>query len=275
MELNQRGSVFDPRGVGGWSADPLLLLSPLLLILAVGSLLFRFLLMLGIIARVVAIGAGQGPPSGTLASARPGALYATGAVGRDGGSVGTFAATYSATTDRSQEERARFAAGSDAGRPASASSIGRRRPRSRGARQRPRRRGQRRRPARLVASGPDAGAAGQRAGAGHRPVEARLRLLWFRPDFADEGIEGLSRRRWVPASGAGIALPGEPVSIGLWAGLSAPRQQTTMWLRTVDGRGVFRFMNWGRGFTGINTSRRRYSGNATASSSRFHCSASS
>src|SRR5207248_7044533 len=28
-ELNQRGSVFDPHSVGGWSADPVLLLSPL------------------------------------------------------------------------------------------------------------------------------------------------------------------------------------------------------------------------------------------------------
>jgi hypothetical protein len=71
-------------------------------------------------------------------------------------------------------------------------------------------------------------------------------LLWFRPDFADDDIEGLSRRLLgSPAGGAGLALPGEPRSIGLWAGLSAPRAQTTMWLRTVDGRGVFRLHELG------------------------------
>src|SRR5204863_4625460 len=42
-ELKQRGSIFDPHSVGGWSADPLLLLSPLLLMLAIGALMFRFL----------------------------------------------------------------------------------------------------------------------------------------------------------------------------------------------------------------------------------------
>ena len=53
-QLNQRDSVFDPRSVGGFSADPLLLLSPLLLILAVGVLVFRFLpALLGLIGRFV------------------------------------------------------------------------------------------------------------------------------------------------------------------------------------------------------------------------------
>ena len=47
-QLNQKGSVFDANSVGGWSADPLLLLSPLLLILAIGAMMFRFLpLVLG------------------------------------------------------------------------------------------------------------------------------------------------------------------------------------------------------------------------------------
>jgi hypothetical protein len=253
-ELNQRGSVFDPRSVGGWSADPLLLLSPLLLILAVGSLLFRYLpLVLGIIARVVAMSAGPGTTLGLWQLTRSPARYTQLALlVVMAASVGTFAATYSATTDRSQEERALFTAGTDL-RTTGLGELDRAPPAEV-------------RDALDSVPGVEASAAALRASLPLGPTPALQdsvqvlgidpsvapSLLWFRPDFADEGIEGLSRRLLgSPASGAGIALPGEPVSIGLWAGLSAPRQQTTMWLRTVDGRGVFRLHELGQlDFTG-------------------------
>lgn len=41
-QLNQRGTVFDPGSVGGWSTDPMLLLSPLVITLAVALMMLRF-----------------------------------------------------------------------------------------------------------------------------------------------------------------------------------------------------------------------------------------
>ena len=200
----------DPRGVGGWSADPLLLLSPLLLILAVGSLLFRFLpLVLGIIARVVAMGAGPARrwDSGNSRAARR-VIRSTALLVVMAASVGTFAATYSATTDRSQEERARFAAGSDSGRPASASSIGRRRQVE----------------ALDSVPGVEASAAALRASMPLGPTPAlqdSVQVLGIDPSVTPSAalvparLRGRRHRRpepaaGSPASGAGIALPGEP-----------------------------------------------------------------
>ena len=253
-ELNQRGSVFDPRSVGGWSADPLLLLSPLLLILAVGAMLFRFLpLLLRLLSGLVAMTAGPGMTLGLWQLTRSPARYTQLALlVVMAAAVGTFAATYSATTSRSQEERALFQAGADL----RTTGLGRL---------------DRLTPAEVretlnAIPGVEGGAAALRASLPLGPTPALQdsvqvlgidpasapSLLWFRSDFADEDIDGLSRRLMgSPAGGAGIALPLEPVAIGLWAGLSTPRQQTTMWLRTVDGRGVFRLHELGQlDFTG-------------------------
>ncbi|MEX2031457.1 MAG: ABC transporter permease, partial [Dehalococcoidia bacterium] len=41
-QLNQRGSVFDPDSVGGWSSDPILLLAPLAITAAVSFMVLRF-----------------------------------------------------------------------------------------------------------------------------------------------------------------------------------------------------------------------------------------
>src|SRR5690606_6358005 len=114
-QLNQRGSVFDPSSVGGWSSDPLLLAAPLAITLA-GSLMMlrfypplvrlaaRFLLLLR--GTAVAIGlrrAGRAPASYARVT-----LLVILAI-----AVGTFAASYGPTVDRSYEDRARYTAGID------------------------------------------------------------------------------------------------------------------------------------------------------------------
>ncbi len=114
-QLDQRGSVFDPDSIGGWSADPLLLLSPLAITAAVAALVLRFYppllrltvrLLLTVGGTSVAIGlrrAGRSP--GTYARLMLLLLMAI--------SVGTFAASYGPTVDRSLQERARYESGAD------------------------------------------------------------------------------------------------------------------------------------------------------------------
>ena len=86
-QMSQRGSVFDARSVGGWSADPLVLMSPLLLILAIGALMFRFLPpVLAVVTRLLSRTSGPGTCWGCGSYAQPGTLYPARAAGRDGGS---------------------------------------------------------------------------------------------------------------------------------------------------------------------------------------------
>ena len=253
-ELNQRGSVFDPRSVGGWSADPLLLLSPLLLIFAVSGLLFRFLpLILQVVGRIVAATAGPGVTLGVWQLTRRPARYTQLALlVIMAAAVGTFAATYGATTERSQEERARFQAGVDV----RTTGLGRLKGQGPAAI----------RHALNDIPGVEESAAAHRGNLALGPIrgfrntvqvlgidpkqvgtEPQVEsLLWFRSDFADEDLATLMRRLvGSPAGGAGLVLPGEPVGVSLSAEAVPPREPVTLWLRTVDVAGVFRLTQFG------------------------------
>lgn len=112
-QLRQRGTVFDPGSVGGWSTDPMLLLSPLVITLAVALMILRFyppVVRLGVAVLLlfkgtaVAIGlrrAGRSPAS----YARLMLLLVMSV------SVGTFAASYGPTVGRSLDERVRYESG--------------------------------------------------------------------------------------------------------------------------------------------------------------------
>ncbi len=112
-QLDRRGTVFDPGSVGGWSTDPMLLLSPLVITLAVALMMLRFyppVVRLGVAVLLlfkgtaVAIGlrrAGRSPAS----YARLMLLLVMSV------SVGTFAASYGPTVGRSLDERVRYEAG--------------------------------------------------------------------------------------------------------------------------------------------------------------------
>ena len=118
-QLDQRGSVFDPEAVGGWSSDPLLLLSPLVLTIAVAVLVLRFYppfvrlavrILLAFRGTAVALGLRRtGRSPGAYARLILLLVMAT--------AVGTFAASYGPTVEQSFDERERYAAGVDARAP--------------------------------------------------------------------------------------------------------------------------------------------------------------
>ena len=109
-QLEQRGSVFDPDSVGGWSTDPILLLTPLVLTLALAGLLLRFYPpLLRLVVRLLMVFQGTAVAIGLRRAGRAPAAYArlmllvVMAI-----SVGTFAASYGPTVDRSFSERIEY-----------------------------------------------------------------------------------------------------------------------------------------------------------------------
>jgi len=114
-QLEQRGSVFDPESVGGWSADPILLLTPLVITLAMAGLLLRFYPpLLRLAVRLLMLFQGTAVAIGLRRAGRAPAAYArlmllvVMAI-----SVGTFAASYGPTVDRSFSERIHYDNGVD------------------------------------------------------------------------------------------------------------------------------------------------------------------
>ncbi len=112
-QLNQRGAVFNANAVGGWSTDPLLLFAPLVFTLAVAGMFLRFYpLLLRAVVRLLSVFELTSIPLGLLRASREPAAYARlmllviMAV-----SVGTFAASYGPTVDRSYSERTQYAHG--------------------------------------------------------------------------------------------------------------------------------------------------------------------
>ena len=115
-QLNQRGTVFDPGSVGGWSTDPMLLLSPLVITVAVALMMLRCyppVVRLGV--GVLLLFRGTAVAIGLRRAGRSPAAYArlmlllVMSI-----SVGTFAASYGPTVGRSLDERVRYEAGVDA-----------------------------------------------------------------------------------------------------------------------------------------------------------------
>ncbi len=247
-QLSQKGSVFDPRSVGGWSADPLVLVSPLLIIAAVGALMFRFLPpLLSIISRIVSTTAGPGVTLGLWQLTRSPARYTQLALlVVMAAAVGTFAATYGETTDRSQDQRALYETGTDA-RLTALGSLGSQHPATI-------------RDAAIKVPGVEGAATAYRGQMALGPLpsfgdqipilgidpEHASDLLWFRKDFATEPLASLLRRiSGSPVGGAGLALQGDPQGVAVWVNPIDARPNSTLWLRTLDANGVFRLHELG------------------------------
>ncbi len=247
-ELNQRGSVYDPSSVGGWSADPLLLACPVLLILAIGALMFRLLpLVLGLVTRVASVTSGPGVTLGLWQLTRSPSRYSQLALlVIMAASVGTFAATYGATTDRSQDDRALYEAGVDA----HTTSLSRLNGLD---------------PGEIDAAlsglpGIENVATAYRSSFGGGPLstlsggipvlavdtQKAEEMLYFRQDFAGEELGPLLRHIEGSATGGvGLPLGNDPVAVTVWVNPSQERPTTTLWLRTLDAQGVFRLHELG------------------------------
>ncbi len=236
-QLDRRGSVFDPDSVGGWSTDPLLLLSPFVFTLAVAAVLIRLYppLLRWTVALLLAA-RGTAVAVGLRRAARSPAAYArlmlllVMAV-----SVGTFAASYGPTVELSQADRIRYETGSGfRGQLATRAGV----------------------------SVADA-AAKTRAIEGVRDVALAYRgtvttvngaavpvlgidaerassMLWFREDFAGEPLGTLSRRlvSAVPSI-AGIELPVDATAVAVNVSGSPGRARSVLWARIRDANGRY------------------------------------
>ena len=241
-QVNQKGSVFDPQSIGGWSADPLLLLSPLLLIAAIGAILARFLpFLLGLIGRVVAIVGGSALTLGLWQMTRSPSRYTQLALlVVMAASVGTFAATYSATTERSFEERALFESGVDVrieklrrldrlGADALEEQLSAL-------------------PGVIQASSAFRGTfnrgplatSGQSVQVLALDPEAATSQLWFRDDFSEQTLASLLGQLTTTDTGQAGLMLGSPAGFSIWINPAVPRQHTLIWLRTLDAGGTYR-----------------------------------
>lgn len=248
VELHERGSVFTPSATGGVSSDPLLLASPALIIAAGAALLLRFYpLVLRLAVQVFSKVSGATAAMGLWQLARnPGqhtrlALLLMMAV-----AVGTFAASYSSTTDRSSRDRASYAVGVD-----------------------------------WRALSPGTGYFGsdaaevdatlgklpgvQKASAVARtsatlavPGQARTSLqvlavdpkaardmLWFREDFADKPLDALISGLSLAGELKGRRLPGDPAFISIWVNTAEARDQINVWARLRDSKGTYALVELG------------------------------
>ena len=236
-QLGQRGSVFDPGSVGGWSSDPLLLLSPFVFTLAVAALLLRFYPpLLRWTVGTLLIGGGTSAALGLRRAARAPAAYArlilllVMAI-----AVGTFASSYGSTVERSLGDRVRYATGVDV----------------RGALQDSQRASA---PARLadVAALDGVGS----AALAHRGTlrtatnvemellaldpQAATSMLWWRADFAEEPLDQLMRRlQSAVPSGGGVQLHDDTERLRVSLLSSQPRERRLLWARYRDARGFY------------------------------------
>ncbi len=252
-QLRQRGTVFDPDAVGGWSSDPLLLLSPFVFTLAVAALVLRFYppLLRWAVALLLTMG-GTSVALGLRRAARAPAAYARllllllMAI-----SVGTFAASYGPTVDRSQSDRIRYATGADIRAPIQTSQTSNYREAQEGVAE-----------VRALDGVDDAALA-------HRDnisainggtmqalaVDARRAssMLWFREDFADVSLPRLMRElqsdvpsgecvplRNIPPGHVGcVQLTPDTEAIRLSVFATQARKQSLLWARFRDANGSY------------------------------------
>jgi ABC-type antimicrobial peptide transport system permease subunit len=236
-QLGQRGTVFDPDAVGGWSGDPLLLASPLIFTAAVAALVLR--LYPPLLRRTVSVlltAGGTAVALGLRRTARAPAGYArlmlllVMAI-----SVGTFAASYGPTVDRSQTDRVRYATG--AGLRAALES------------------GDALRADKNIielraVEGVDDAALAFRGELATRsrtvlqllavdPQRASS-MLWFREDFAEDSLADLMRRisSDVP-SGGGIPISEDTEFLRVSVLTTVQRVNTAVWARFRDAEGAY------------------------------------
>jgi len=240
FEADLRGSAFERNSVGGLSSDPLVLVTPTLFALVFAIVLLRVLpFLFRIVSFIVHNHVGVSTSAALRQTVRnPGPPMRLTLLLMLGAALGTFAASYGGTVDRSFDERVRYAAGVDLR--ASLANFPDR-------------------PPGLIeenfsevvgieSTSPVYRAQVSTARTGNLgqtidllaldPTRARD-LLFFRDDLAESSLDDLMRSIETPNVGQGIRLPNDPGEITLWAKPSQPRDDMTVWLRLKDGNDRF------------------------------------
>ena len=247
-ELNERDSVYTPSATGGVSSDPLLLASPALIIAAAAAVLAR---LYPIALRVVAGAAGR--VAGVAVAMglwqlvrRPGPYTQLALLLMMAVAVGMFAASYASTTERSYEDRARFAAGVELRATAGDATFLPSDP-------------TRMEDALADVDGVEAAAAVMRLdGAVATPNSAGPavavlgvsgeagELLWWRDDFAGQPLEALLDRVDSGEILRGMPIPPESAELSVWVNPAIERATVTLWARVRDATGRHDLLPFGK-----------------------------
>ena len=247
-ELNERDSVYTPSATGGVSSDPLLLASPALIIAAAAAVLARlYPIVLRVIVRVVGRVAGVAVVMGLWQLVRrPGPYTQLALLLMMAVAVGIFAASYTSTTERSYEDRARFVSGVELRASAGDATF---LPAD---------------PAKLEgalaavegveqglavmrldgeiatpnSSGPEVAVLAVSAKAGD--------LLWWRDDFAEVPLAAILDRVDSGEILMGIPIPPGSAELSVWVNPALDRSTVTIWGRVRDATGRHALLPFGK-----------------------------
>lgn len=240
FEADLKGTVFERNSVGGLAADPLLLSTPILFALAATLVILRFL---PYIYRLFAWLTYDRFPLSIASTLR----YVSRTVGPAarltillmlGAALGTFAASYADTIERSLEERIEYDTGVEfrvgLGESGYSSANGVRNRlgplegvdavsavhRSK------------------VSAGRSVGTAASVNILGLEP-RAALDMMWFREDLSLMTFEDLIASIDVPPVGRGISIPPETETLRFWVRLGPGESDQSLWFRIRDGDGRY------------------------------------
>ena len=256
--VGARDAVFTRDTVGGLSTEPLVLIAPALVGL-IGIVLVLRLLPPALAALAWIAGDRVAMPVAAAlrqAVRNPGPVIRLSVLTMLAAALGTFAASYDATVDRSFDERVRFEAGVDL------------------------RAGTDPRPPGLIQAQiealPGAGAtalairsSGSVGATGARGGEVRIlaldsaraaSMLWFRDDFSAEPLTTLLPKLRPFAGLGGLPLPDDVTELSLWINPSVPRDELSVWLQVRDRDG--RFFRVGLGHPNVAGAWQELSGDA-------------
>lgn len=248
-ELNERGSVFQPSATGGVASDPLLLASPALIIVAAALLILRFYpIVLNAAARLLSAAAGVTVAVGLWQVVRrPGQYTRLALLLMMAVAVGTFAASYASTAERSFRDRADYEVGVDlrasgTGDLAFSGTTGELEE-SLGAFP-----GVSRASAVLRTNGRLATPGGSSRDVQILGVDPAAvgDMLWFREDFAQRPLPDLLAELGTAGGLRGKPLPGNPDRISVWVDPGAGRDNMTLWARVRDSQGRFALLEFGK-----------------------------
>ena len=234
--VSARDAVFTRDTVGGLSTDPLVLIAPALIGLIAVILVLRLLPPVLRAAVWLTRDRLALPLAAALRQAvrNPGPITRLSLLLMLAAALGTFAASYGGTVDRSFDERARYRAGVDLRVPLE--------PGSPGALQR--------RLDTVPGAGPSslairrAGSVSRTGARGSGAVQllgldsaAAASFLWSRDDFSPEPLPTLLPRLAPTPSLGGLPVPGDVQAFSLWVNPSVDRQDLTVWLQVRDRDG--------------------------------------